>query len=1766
MAITVAMRTQVSQLYVSLFGRAPDGEGLGFWVGALNNGMSFAQVAESMYNTSPARAYYPSFATNEEIISTFYQNVLGRPADAEGLAFWTAELNNAATKGEVFAKLINNVVNYTGTNADGLVSQALLLNKVEVARYYGETNGDVAGATAALTGVTSDAATVAAAKAAIDAGPAPAPQTFTLTASAPVVSEGNSGLKTITFELTLDRAPTEAIAVQVVTLADTATADEDYVPVATMLTFEAGQRVATVSVNVAGETAYEANETFSLRVTGDRLSAPVVATGTITNDDLNPDQSELDAYAAAKAATVAAKETADAALAAAQADAVALATAQAAVVDLATAQAFVAAAAAAAITAAAAQAAVTAQLAAAQAQLVAAGATSGAADDVEAQAAVVTAQAAVTAAASPVAAAQTAAPLAAQAVVDFTTSNLNMHASNVQTLSGSLGDDLFVAEAGEINGDQIDGRAGNDTLLITGNQSGAAILTSVETIKVDGADPAVNVAATLNVTGTTGLVNLHLIDTAQATVSNVANLVNVVMESSSATLRTQTVGITYDAAAVAGTTTAQSISLNNVNATVNANGVESLNISATGAGNVLLGTVGVGATSITLTGSGSVNLTAVDNVATSINASALVGGVTVSAGVAASVTGGQGADNITGSGANDTVNGGTGNDTIVAGAGNDAVNGGEGNDNITATSGNNVIYGGSGTDTITLGTGFDFVDAGEGDDTIIGGADLDGLDQVHGGSGFDTLEISGVANDVFLQSVSGVEQFKFTSALNTTNYKMLLAPSTGVTHFLSTGSNNDTFDATAGGFTTGLIFAMGTGNDSLKGGAGNDQFVFANGDLATTDSIDGGAGVNALHIDNSAGSVNSAYLSLNNLTDVTVVNVGTAAGLSATTAETVLLVVSGTEAAEQVITIDASVITDSHDGVDFSSVIVNANTDFVVTGGSGNDWLNTGEGNDTVFGGNGDDQIDAGKGANLVYGGAGEDTITIDDGGPIVSVGSTVDGGDGRDYIKGSNGAADVLQGGAGSDIIFGNGGDDTLTGGADSDIFIVNSSAASDTVTVTDFNTAQDRIVMKAISGNTVTFVGSANSFATAQSAISAGGAYEAVFQSDNNTLWIDTNNDGTLNANDTKIVLTSVTNLAPDNVSSVTDSALPTLANTLLDIDAAKTLFDALPNSVYIVKDSAADVYAALTVGGDTPTEANLAARALTAATLAQALQVRFDTNPTPQQLLAVAAATNSELIYAGITAATPADLALLAGTRFADPTMAVHMTGTVSLAEAAAIDAAWGTLTLTSITDTASALNADADTNSGAGTYVTGSVAVTVTGTASIAQLVNIDGNTSGALTYTSVTDTAANFAASSAYVTAGKNVIITTTTSLAQLASLDSANTTGTLTYSSIEDTAAALDADASSNSGAGTYVQGSVNVIVSDAATLARLANIDGNTTGTLAYSTVTGTAASYASAAGVLTGNATTYVTPGKNVVITDPATLAQLVIVDTTNGVEVDGSDDGVALDWTFTYAGVTDTAANIASTAGVLTSAAQTYVTGTQTVNITTTVNVAQINAVDAATSGAITFTTVEDTAANLFASDDLNGAGAVAVENHDVIITDAATAAQFNAIQSNNGTGTVAVNSILASTGADVVDLVSQVTGAQSVVYTNGLQAATAVFANVNDSTQLLAGDTFTLAGVDVLTLGSGDKVDLSAFHLSGQALVTDLTVNGTTVRDGSWMLVDGDYVSGVFTADTTTPTHTMLLWDGNQSGGVGAVNMQGVVIVGTTFDSSDLILLA
>ena len=165
MTITTQMNTEVSQLYVALFGRAPDAGGLAFWAGLRDTGQSVTQLADAMFGTSPARTYFPSFLTNQEIISSFYFNVLGRQADAGGLAFWTAKLNAVgATPGSVIAEMIGVIANYAGGDPAGTTSAALFNNRTAAAQFYAEHDGSLEHSTTVLAGVTSVAATVAEAR------------------------------------------------------------------------------------------------------------------------------------------------------------------------------------------------------------------------------------------------------------------------------------------------------------------------------------------------------------------------------------------------------------------------------------------------------------------------------------------------------------------------------------------------------------------------------------------------------------------------------------------------------------------------------------------------------------------------------------------------------------------------------------------------------------------------------------------------------------------------------------------------------------------------------------------------------------------------------------------------------------------------------------------------------------------------------------------------------------------------------------------------------------------------------------------------------------------------------------------------------------------------------------------------------------------------------------------------------------------------------------------------------------------------------------------------------------------------------------------------------------------------------------------------------------------------------------------------------------------------------------------------------------------
>jgi hypothetical protein len=78
------------RLYQATLGRAPDPTGLGFWTGALETGaLSLAEEAQGFVASAEFQARYGA-PGNAGFVDLLYLNVLGRAADAEGHAHWTA--------------------------------------------------------------------------------------------------------------------------------------------------------------------------------------------------------------------------------------------------------------------------------------------------------------------------------------------------------------------------------------------------------------------------------------------------------------------------------------------------------------------------------------------------------------------------------------------------------------------------------------------------------------------------------------------------------------------------------------------------------------------------------------------------------------------------------------------------------------------------------------------------------------------------------------------------------------------------------------------------------------------------------------------------------------------------------------------------------------------------------------------------------------------------------------------------------------------------------------------------------------------------------------------------------------------------------------------------------------------------------------------------------------------------------------------------------------------------------------------------------------------------------------------------------------------------------------------------------------------------------------------------------------------------------------------------------------------------------------------
>ena len=85
---------QAYRLYQAAFDRAPDLEGLGFWIGAMDRGVGLQDVARSFVASAEFTDRYGP-TTDAQFLDLLYQHVLHRAPDAAGFQFWSDALQVA---------------------------------------------------------------------------------------------------------------------------------------------------------------------------------------------------------------------------------------------------------------------------------------------------------------------------------------------------------------------------------------------------------------------------------------------------------------------------------------------------------------------------------------------------------------------------------------------------------------------------------------------------------------------------------------------------------------------------------------------------------------------------------------------------------------------------------------------------------------------------------------------------------------------------------------------------------------------------------------------------------------------------------------------------------------------------------------------------------------------------------------------------------------------------------------------------------------------------------------------------------------------------------------------------------------------------------------------------------------------------------------------------------------------------------------------------------------------------------------------------------------------------------------------------------------------------------------------------------------------------------------------------------------------------------------------------------------------------------------
>ncbi|GGC95361.1 DUF4214 domain-containing protein [Undibacterium terreum] len=116
-------------IYVAAFRRAPETSGYNYWQGEVAS-KGIAAIADTIFSLDIVKQLYPSSMSSSQFVTAIYNNVFNKAPDAEGLAYWSKQLDSTS-RGSVVINMTNAALGV----ADGVDGKDYFQNRVDWAEY-----------------------------------------------------------------------------------------------------------------------------------------------------------------------------------------------------------------------------------------------------------------------------------------------------------------------------------------------------------------------------------------------------------------------------------------------------------------------------------------------------------------------------------------------------------------------------------------------------------------------------------------------------------------------------------------------------------------------------------------------------------------------------------------------------------------------------------------------------------------------------------------------------------------------------------------------------------------------------------------------------------------------------------------------------------------------------------------------------------------------------------------------------------------------------------------------------------------------------------------------------------------------------------------------------------------------------------------------------------------------------------------------------------------------------------------------------------------------------------------------------------------------------------------------------------------------------------------------------------------------------------------------------------------------------------------------